>query len=119
LIPIGTGTSLEDWQGELPLVIVNPNIRIQCGVSGSHQNNCTLYGGEAHVEAHGTLPDDNIVPDATNFSIQGVTFKGATDAGMDFEIHGTNIHVQDCLFLVSCCLSVCRDVTLIRTYTSL
>lgn len=103
VIPIGTGDSFDDWQGEFPLVIVNPNIHILCGESGSSENKCTLFGGEAQVQGLGSsdLPDSNIVPNASNFTIQGVTFKSALGTSVNFEIHGENIVIQDCLFLVS------------------
>lgn len=107
MIPIGSGDYFDNWQGEFPLVIFNPNVHIRCGESGSSENKCTLFGGETQLAGLGisdlpdsNLPDSNIVPDTSNFTIQGVTFKNATGTSVNFEIQGEAVMIQDCLFSV-------------------
>jgi hypothetical protein len=100
--PFGAGDSFDSWQDEYPLIVFNPNIHIRCGESGSSENKCTLFGSEIQLAGLGDkdLPDSNIVPDASNFTIEGVTFKNATGTSVNFEIQGEAIVIQDCLFLV-------------------
>ncbi len=61
----------------------------------------TPFGaGDSFDSCDSDLPDSNIVSDASNSTIQGVTFKNATGTSVNFEIQGEAIVIQDCHFLV-------------------
>lgn len=107
-IPIGRPlfendiSNIEFEDGEAPIVIFQPNFRIQCGLDGSSKNNCTLYGNVDEPERPFVLGypiTSGSVVDATHFAMQGITFVGATGRVIELdEIPGQNVSIQDCIF---------------------
>ena len=100
-IPESPG-SLNYTGGSLPLVIFNPHLTVQCGDSGKFSNNCILDGGIHQVIAVGrtALPSElsQVVPDASDFQLKGVTLRNSKDITFSIAVHGTNIRITDCLF---------------------
>ena len=89
--------------GSLPLVIFNPHLTVQCGDSGESTNQCILDGGIHQVIAveRSALPvewSQLVVPDASDFTLRGVTLRNAKDITLSIGVHGTNIRIMDCLF---------------------
>jgi len=95
-------------EGDYPIMVIRPNIAIQCGLDGKKENNCTLNGGFIQVLTMQKIPlpdGSSIMINSTidNTTIRGITFTGRADAsgpfdGLSISLNhpGRNIRFEDC-----------------------
>ena len=68
--------------GDMPLMVLRPNVTIQCGLDGNRSNNCTLDGGYVQAVFQSFLSTEEldiyyIVDEPIdNMVIRGITFTG-------------------------------------------
>ena len=76
--------------GDFPLLVIRPNVTVQCGLNGDPSDNCVLDGGLSHLVtqfAHGHPKYGMLSYPEVAESIDGMTIRGITFRG-DFEPSG-------------------------------
>jgi len=94
--------------GDYPLVVIRPNVTIQCGLDGKQENECVLDGGMVQVSTfeNVTLPNGTSLRfnnTVDNMTVRGMTFTGTTvtrhpfnGVSVSLSHPGKNIRFEDC-----------------------
>ena len=82
--------------GEAPLILRSRST-VKCGESGESSNNCTLFGGQAHVFYVGSYFSDRLAQDVR---IEGFTFEATQFISTALANRG-DITFYDCIWKVS------------------
>jgi hypothetical protein len=76
-----------------PLQVFGSNITVQCGYTGSREENCTVDGGALQIKIRNTVRDIRFV---------GLTFTGSTMLSIQAEATPDSLaHFVDCAWMVS------------------
>lgn len=88
--------ALEGGQAMLPL---RPNMKIQCGIDGSRENNCVIKEGDVQVDGTSRfgLSEDTTLD---NIEFQGLTFQNSSQYNIWLTRPGS-VKFTDCVFSVS------------------
>lgn len=86
--------------GVAPLIL-RSRTTVKCGDSGSSDNNCTLYGGNAHLFRVSSFFGEDL---AQNMRVEGFTFESTEFISTAMAQQG-DITFNDCRWMVSMCLS--------------
>ena len=96
-------TSIDGFFNEA-LVIYHSNVIIQCGSTGSSENNCIVNGNATAIEVQGVASiGGTVVP--TGVEIRGLSFvgdaeRGAPKVALNSMVGSSQVKVVDCIFSV-------------------
>ena len=98
-------------QGDTPLVVLQPNVEVRCGLDGSVFNQCVLEGGFVQVLLQPIVPSEQEHGEVytsgrtDNVTIRGLTFTGQLfqdivfgGASIVISNPGHNVRLLDCRF---------------------
>jgi len=94
-------TSIDDFFNEA-LIIYQSNVIIQCGSTGSSENNCVVNGDATAIEVQGVVTIGiPVVP--TGIEIRGLSFVGDAERGaplvaVNSLVDSSQVEVIDCIF---------------------
>jgi hypothetical protein len=86
------------FDGSLPIIINHPNMRVLCGADGKSDNECVITGGVVQLGIFDEFYTGG--PPATDASVHGVTFTGASSVNVLASFPG-DVLFHDCIFRVS------------------